>query len=338
MASISVLAIIQFVFLNHMPGWETSIHGMSSQRMINFRLIGDGSYAVAEYYAVESPTQDKIDFSLSILDVERGQKYFEVKEPGLTSARVSPDLQLLALGYRDGTVKIRKLDGSANDLNLSHSSLGRSVRDVHWSPDSTRLLLAYDTTNDIVDLSGVVLSTISTMSIAPIVCPEDSNYFCLANQGYYRLYEWQTGREVAELPIEASVRSLTFSSNLRYCACLRGCDLMVFDLVAWKSTWSQPIKSPWSTKTAIAFSPDERSIAIVKHDETLTHRILVFDIETECELSSYEVQMDYIAGIVFCSERLWAWTTSGKVSHLMMKQSEVDSKFTVLLENVTAFQ
>lgn len=339
MASISVLACLQFLFLNRMPGWEKSSHGLSSQRMISFRLIGNGSHAVAEYYKFESTTQDTIDLSLSIMDVESGTKYFEVNEPGLFCACISPDSEKLAMGYRDGTVKIRRLDGTTDDLNLSHASLGRPIRDIHWSPDSSRLLLGYDTSNDIVDLNGIVLNTVSTPTVAPIVCPADSGYFCMANHGQYRLYDWQTGREVAELPIESSVRSLIFSDDFKYCACLRGCDLVIFDLVAWRSVWSKTIKAPWSTKTAIAFSPDERSIAMVTQEQAaLTHRVSVFDIESQTELGSHSLAIDCIAGIEFSNQRLWAWTSSGKVCQLKLDKLPDNSKFTVLHENVTEFQ
>lgn len=338
-ASISCLACVQFLVLNHMPGWEPSINGMSNQRMINFKVIGDGTLAVAEFYAFESATQDRIDLSLSIMDLERGVKRLEVREDGLFCARISPSAKSLALGYRDGFLKIRMLEGSSPDLELRHTSNGRPIRDVHWSPDESRLLLSFDTSNEIVDLTGTVLNSISSPNIAPVVCPPNSNYFCLANQGFYKLYDWHDGREVAELPIESSVRSLAFSDEFRFVACLRGCDLFVFDLIAWKSVWARQIKAPWSTKTAIAFSPDNRSIALVLHGQSMkSHKVDLFDIESEKEISSHELGMDYIAGIEFSNERLWAWTTSGKVCNLRCKPQVADSKFTVLHENIVAFQ
>lgn len=331
-AGVALLASIQFLVVDHMPGWQSGFGEMSNRRLTNFRLLSDGRRAIAEYFGVDHNLPKKqINLSFQILNLDQQTQLSDVNIPGLLCAKCSPDSQLIALGFADGRLSLRTIERVAESQSEIHTvNYHKPISDIHWSPDGNRLLLGFNGASHLIEKTGEVICKIPSRNEAATICPPKSNCFCLAMDRRFRLYDWRDGAELMALPIDASIRSVTFSHDLRFVAGLAGCDLVVFEISTGKQVWSQKTKSIWSARNAIAFSFDDRSIAIIQQCNQNRHQVCVYDFSTQCQIGRHEVDDGYLNGIELSDDSLWAWSTDGQIRKFGLDESKSILNLSVL--------
>lgn len=299
-----------------MPFWNSFDNGMSKQRLVDVNMVDQGRWVVASYYSIEKSTKTAIDLSVSFLDSLDTNNRIEIRDLGLTSAKVSPNGSLIAMGYRDGRVALADPENYREPLQtLPMLPAGQNVRDFYWSSDSQYLLVRMDKTGWIWDsISGKLLKELFFDSHTEVVILSDADCFSVCSGGVYRLFDWQSGLPVQDVPIDSAARSVTFSSDLKYAAYLLGSDLRVVDFSTGIPVWGKTYKVPSSVKVAIAFSIDDSSLAFVQHDVYAgQYSVRVVDIGSESEIGSQEFGQNTIVGLAFQSDAVWAWECSGRI-------------------------
>lgn len=299
-----------------MPFWNSFDNGMSKQRLVDVNMVDQGRWVVASYYSIEKTTKTAIDLSVSFLDSLDTNNRIEIRDLGLTSAKVSPTGATIAMGYRDGRVVLADPKDFRETLqNLPKLPEGQHVRDFYWSSDGQYLLLRMDKTGWIWDsISGNLLKEISFDSHTEVVVTGDAECFSVCSGGVYRLFEWRSGLPVQDVPIESAARSVTFSSDLKFAAYLLGSDLRVVDFSTGTPIWGKPYKVPSSIKVAIAFSPNDSALAFVQHDVySGQYSVRVVDIGSESEIGTQEFGQNTIVGLAFQSDAIWAWECNGRI-------------------------
>lgn len=289
---------------------------MSKQRLVDVNMVDQGKWLAASYYSVENSTKTAIDLSLSFFDSLDTKNRIEICDIGLTSAKVSPSGSLIAMGYRDGRVALADPKNFHEPLqSLPKLPEGQNVRDFFWSSDGQYLLVRMDRTGWIWDsISGNLMKEISFDSHTEVIVPENADCFSVCNGGVYRLFDWQSGLPVQEVPIDSAARSVTFSSDLRYAAYLVGTDLRVVDFSTGIPVWGKTYKVPSSVKVAVAFSMDDSALAFVQHDVySGQYSVRIVDIGSESEIGSQEFGQNTIVGLAFQSDAIWAWECSGRI-------------------------
>jgi WD40 repeat protein len=299
-----------------MPFWNSIDNGMSKQRLVDVAIVDEGRWVVASYFSIEQSTKQAIDLSVSVLDSVDTSKRMEIRDRGLTSAKVSPNGAWIAMGYRDGRIALTDPKKSREPFQwLPKLPEGRQVRDFHWSSDGQFLLVRMEKTAWIWDsIAGTLLKEISLDSHSEVVVLADADCFSACSGGIYRLFEWQSGLPVQEVPIESAARSVTFSSDLKYAAYLLGAELRVVEFSSGIPVWGNTHRVPSSTKAGIAFSTDDRVLAFVQHDiYSGDYLVRVVDIGTESEIGSHVFGKNSIAGVTFQNDSIWAWECNGRI-------------------------
>ncbi len=299
-----------------MPVWNSIDNGMSKQRLVDVAIVDEGRWVVASYYSIEQSSKLAIDLSVSILDSLDTSKRTEIRELGLTTAKVSPTGALIAMGYRDGRVALTDPKKLGEPLQWLPRLLDeQQVRDFHWSSDGQFLLVRMDKMGWIWNsLSGTLVNEIPLDSHSEVVVLADEDCFCGCSGGAYQLFEWQSGLPVQDVPIESAARSVTLSSDLKYAAYLLGTELRVVEFSSGIPVWGKSHRVPSSTKVGIAFSTDDRALAFVQHDlYTADYLVRVVDIGTESEIGSQVFGKNSIAGLAFQNDSIWAWESNGRI-------------------------
>lgn len=299
-----------------MPFWNSIDNGMSKQRLVDVNMVDQGRWVVASYYSIEKSSKTAIDLSVSFLDSLDTNRRIEICDLGLTSAKVSPGGSLIAMGYRDGRVVLSDPKNFREPLQtLPKTPEGQNVRDFFWSSDGQYLLVRMDKKGWIWDsISGNLLKEISFDSHTEVIVPEDADCFSVCSDGVYRLFDWQSGLPVQEVPIDSYARSVTFSSDLKFAAYLLGSELRVVEFSTGIPVWGKTYKVPSSIKVAIAFSMDDSALAFVQHDAYKgRYSVRVVDIASESEIGSQEFGQNTIVGLAFRSDAIWAWECSGRI-------------------------
>jgi WD40 repeat protein len=221
---------------------------------------------------------------VELYDLSSGEELFEYDnrhEGEVSSAVFSPDgNDIISSGY-EGQIDI--WDVSSGALVDSIASLhGEAVLTARFSPDNTTLATAgYNGTIRLWNAStGRLLTTLSghTASVHAISYSRDGRY--LTSAGSWELKQWDASTGDLVHTVETSSRMAAFSSNGRYAAVTHGppsCSafimwVYVVDISNGATLFIDTLKSQ---VTSIAFTPDERSIAI-----TTTKGTELWDIAT----------------------------------------------------------
>ncbi len=299
-----------------MPVWNSIDNGMSKQRLVDIAIVDEGRWVVASYFSIEQSSKQAIDLSVSILDSLDTSKRTEIRDSGLTIAKVAPTGALIAMGYRDGRIALTDLKKTREPFHwLPNLPEGLQVRDFHWSSDGQFLLVRMDNIGWIWDLvAGTLLKEIPLDSHSEVAVLADSDCFSACSGGVYRLFEWQSGLPVQDVAIDSAARSVTFSSDLKYAAYILGTELRVVEFSSGIPVWGKAHRVPSSTKVGIAFSNDDRALAFVQHDiYSGDYLIRVVEIGTESEIGSQICGKNAIAGLAFQNDSIWAWECNGRI-------------------------
>lgn len=314
--SILMLAGVQFCCLKRMPYWNSDQIGMPKHRMIDLQSCDSGRTMVAKYFCSEQSTKTSIDLSVSIIDCQSNQRSNSIRLPGLMCAKFSTDGVRVALGFRDGRVSIAKpADAGHASQIVRHDASEAVPRDLFWSPDGRQLLVCTDFSAYLIDsLSGLQLKQVDFDNSREVVVPYKANCFALATQGKYSLFSWATGDRLRDLQINSQARSIVLSSDLRYTGYCLGSEMHIQDNFSGRDLLGKKLLLRSSTRVAIAFAPDEKSVALVtEQPNSQGFSIGLVDLSSGQTISEQSFGSMFIAGISYTPDAVWAWSTAGTI-------------------------
>jgi hypothetical protein len=313
-ASISLLAVIQYLTLEHMPIWNSAAAKIPSHRLVDFTTADNGRM-VAAYIDFSERLDLPNRLCVSFINTVDPTKTIDVIRPGFTRSAISPCGNWLAISDHDGNVFLLTPDALSKESKLL-SELGKGVTGLIWSNDSQRMLVCTESSLLLVNIAEKIVTALPIELTNRVVACTGADCFVASADNKYCLFDWKTGELVREVPIDSDARSIAFSADLRYTAYSVGTTVRLFDLWEDKLMWSREYRVPWLTKQAVAFARDNRSLAVVSTvDQDFDDYVVnIIDVESQQEVCSRRFRDEVISGVHFAKDdSMWLWSSDGSI-------------------------
>jgi WD40 repeat protein len=313
-SSISLLAVIQYLTLEHMPIWNAAAASIPNHRMVDFTTAGDGRM-VAAYIDFSERLDLPNRLCVSFINTVDSTRNIDILRPGFTRSAISPCGKCLASSDHDGNVFLLTPEASSKESILL-SRLGKGVTGLVWSHDSKRMLVCTENSLLLVSIAEKIVTALPIELTNRVVACTGADCFLASTSNKYCLFDWKTGQVVREVPIDAEARSIAFSADLRYTAYSVGTTVRLFDLWEEKLLWSREYRVPWLTKYSVAFARDNRSLAVVSTtgENFDDYVVNIIDVDSQREVSSRLFKNEVISGVHFAADdSMWLWSSDGSI-------------------------
>lgn len=313
-SSISLLAVIQYLALEHMPIWNSAEASIPNFRMVDFTTMSEGRM-VATY--LEFPGRNDLPnrLSVSFINTADSTKSIDVIRPGFIRSAISPCGNCLATADHDGNVSLVNSNNLAKESILL-SDLGKGVTGLIWSNDSMRLLVCTESSVLLVNIAERIVTELPLQLTTPVVACAGADCFLASSSDKYCLFDWKTGQAVRDVPIDINARSIALSADLRFTAYFVGTTVRLFDLWEEKLLWSREYRVPWLTKNSISFARDDRSLAVVSTAglQLDDYVVSIIDVKSQREVCTRRFENEVISGIHFSTDdSMWLWSSDGAI-------------------------
>jgi WD40 repeat protein len=313
-SSISFLAVIQYLTLEHMPIWNAAAAGIPNHQMVDFTTAGDGRM-VAAYIDFSERLDLPNHLCVSFINTVDSTKNIDIFRPISTRSAISPCGNWLASSDHDGNVFLFSPDASSKESILL-SELGKGVTGLIWSNDSKRMLVRTESSLLLVNIAEKIVTALPIELANRVVAYTGPDCFLAGTGNKYCLFDWKTGEVVREVPIESEAKSISFSADLKYMAYSVGTTVRLFDLWEDKLMWSREYRVPWHTQNSVSFARDNRSLAVVSttgqdFDDFVVN---IIDVDSQREVCSRRFQNEVISGVHFATDdSMWLWSSDGSI-------------------------
>ena len=313
MPLISVMAGIQYLHLNSMPGWpklESLPPGL-----ITLDALPSHSMVVASRTYLQVGLPHKAEKELLFFRDDNLKLIGHLRPDDSILTKLSTcGTYLASFGY-DGTLRVSEI---ALPNRLHRPTIvpldEYGVRELGWSPDSSMVLISTERKIRLWNRLGRLFVCEHDFDRGTeLIVPKSGTCFGFSQNGQYRLALWQTGEIVGNLPIGFGAKFIQMSNDNKRVAYTLGRDLHVIDVNTHRSPLTQSYTVPELAPRGFALSEDGEQLAIIENEVTTNkNSIRVLDGSTEKVLSDLPVECAY-CGVRIVDNILWAWTFDGVI-------------------------
>ncbi len=259
------------VFIRRVPSGEL-IRFLPSHHRVNAMAISpDGQYlAYASrcwYLGYNTPP------TLEVWQID-GDRQYRLEVPDcVSSLAFSPDSRLLAIGLRNGLIQLRQVEDGKHLKDKEH--IAAAIAQLHFLPEGQGLLFATQQSRQVHlwDFNNENVGTVATGPAHPqgitnmVLSPSGSILATSGGDGALRVWNREKGNILLQTkPSKCFQQFPAFSPDEEFLA-VAGCST----LRIWHLPEGQEVKQVElsHTLTALAFSPDNKWLALGYHDLTL---------------------------------------------------------------------